>query len=88
VSTEAHQEDVPEQLRREIRYRLEQTTSLTKMIGATTKTTKPKIMTSSTTRYMIHRIPNVSHQRWGEENRQVWIDVYSKMWAAGISTNR
>ena len=51
------------------------------MTGPITNTKTPRIKTSSTMRYMILKIPNVSHQRRGDVSRQVLTEVYSRIWA-------
>lgn len=38
-------------------------------------------MTSKTSKYMVHKIPNVSHQTSGAEERHEVTEVYSRMWA-------
>jgi len=45
------------------------------------RTTKPSNKTSSTIRYIMQRMPNMSHQRWGDVCRQVLMEVYSRIWA-------
>jgi len=45
------------------------------------KTTNPRMNTSRTIKYMMQRMPKVSHHRWGDECRQVLMEVYSNMCA-------
>lgn len=45
------------------------------------KTIKPRRTTSRTMIYIMHKMPNVSHQRWGDEWRHVFMDVYSRICA-------
>jgi len=51
------------------------------MNGKTINTRIPKRMTSKTSKYMVHKIPKVSHQIRGAERRHVFTDVYSKICA-------
>jgi hypothetical protein len=51
------------------------------MMGAITKTMRPRRTTSKTMIYMMHRILNVSHQMWGADSLHVLTDVYWRIWA-------
>lgn len=51
------------------------------MNGKTMNTRKPKRTTSKTSKYMVHKIPKVSHQTKGAERRHEFTEVYSRMCA-------
>ena len=51
------------------------------------KTRRPSKKISAMVRYVMHRIPNVSHHRCGEDERQVCTDVYARIEAVRNHAN-
>lgn len=64
VASKTHKNNIVEKLKASLLEKLHNgSMSLTMKMGAMSKTTKPKMSTSTTIKYRVHRIPKVSHQR-------------------------